>query len=86
MRKLHITPQSGDAWRIGKMNRLAGAYIRLREGHKRFDRGQTMAEYALILAAVAIGVFVAYQSMGNEINQMVTWQTIDNDLTSSLGG
>ena len=68
------------------MNRLAGTYIRLREFHQRLDKGQTMAEYALILAAVAIGVFIAYQSMGNEINQMVTWQAIDKDLTSSLGG
>ena len=29
-----------------------------------FTRGQTMAEYALILAAVAVVVFVGYQTMG----------------------
>lgn len=67
------------------MNRLAGAYVRLRELHNRVERGQTMAEYALILAAVAVGVFIAYQGMGNAINQMVTWQSIDNDLLTPLG-
>jgi len=35
-------------------------------------RGQTMAEYALILAAVAIVVFVGYQTMGTTITTLLT--------------
>ena len=37
-----------------------------------FARGQTMAEYALILAAVAIVVFAAYQTMGTTITALVS--------------
>ena len=33
----------------------------------RFARGQTMTEYALILAAVAVVVFIGYQTMGTTI-------------------
>lgn len=33
--------------------------------------GQTMTEYALILAAVAIVVFVTYQIMGQNIGSLV---------------
>ena len=42
-----------------------------------------MTEYALILAAVAIAVFVAFTSTGNSIDAMVSWNAIDKDL---LGG
>ena len=37
-----------------------------------FARGQTMAEYALILAAVAVVVFVGYQTMGTTITTLLT--------------
>ena len=33
--------------------------------------GQTMTEYAMILAAVAIVVFVTYQVLGQSINSLV---------------
>lgn len=48
-----------------------------KEAQRRLNRGQTMAEYGLILAAIAVVVFVVYQQTGNDINNMVTWQTID---------
>jgi Flp pilus assembly pilin Flp len=35
-------------------------------------RGQTMAEYALILLAVAVIVYVSYQTFGTTINSDVT--------------
>lgn len=44
-------------------------------------RGQTMTEYALILAAVAIVVYATYQVMGNDIGCLVN--KIDNALTSA---
>jgi Flp pilus assembly pilin Flp len=41
-------------------------------------RGQTMTEYALILAAVAVVVFVGYQTMGQTITGLLS--TIDGSL------
>ena len=35
-------------------------------------RGQTMTEYALILAAVAVVVYAGYQTMGSTINSLLT--------------
>ena len=52
-------------------------YIRLRES----SRGQTMAEYALILGAVAIVVYVFYQTLGNSVGSMVN--TVDPLLTNA---
>jgi Flp pilus assembly pilin Flp len=34
--------------------------------------GQTMTEYALILSAVAVVVFVGYQTMGTTIGSLLT--------------
>jgi Flp pilus assembly pilin Flp len=38
----------------------------------RFARGQTMTEYALILAAVAIVVYAGYVTMGGDITTLLT--------------
>ena len=35
-------------------------------------RGQTMTEYALILAAVAVVVYAGYQVMGTDITSLLT--------------
>ena len=43
-----------------------------------FTRGQTMTEYALILAAVAVVVFAGYQTMGSTINTLLS--TADGQL------
>ncbi len=43
-----------------------------------FQRGQTMAEYALIMAAVAVVVFVGYQTMGTTITTLLS--TVDSSL------
>jgi Flp pilus assembly pilin Flp len=48
--------------------------VRVRE----FGRGQTMAEYALILAAVAVVVFVGYQTMGTTITTLLS--SVDSNL------
>ena len=56
-------------------------YVRAREWHKGLSNGQTMTEYALILAAVAVVVFVTYQVMGNDIGSLVN--KIDTDLTTA---
>jgi len=64
--------------------RMLGFYVRLRETSKASRRGQTMSEYALILAAVATIVFVAYSTMGQSIEGMVEWGTIHTDLITTL--
>jgi Flp pilus assembly pilin Flp len=43
--------------------------------------GQTMTEYAFILAAVAIVVFVTYEVMGQDLNSMVN--SVSSLLTAS---
>ena len=49
----------------GLMTRM---YIKVWE----YRKGQTMTEYALILAAVAIVAYVTYQVMGQDIGSMVS--------------
>ena len=56
------------------MDKITGMFVKVRE----YQRGQTMAEYALILAAVAVVVFVGYQTMGTTITSLLT--TIDGKL------
>jgi len=56
------------------MNAITKLVVRARE----YGRGQTMAEYALILAAVAVVVFAGYQTMGGTITTLLT--TIDGKL------
>ncbi|MGD0290605.1 MAG: hypothetical protein ABSC63_13235 [Candidatus Binataceae bacterium] len=40
------------------MEKITRMYLKAREMGKRLSKGQTMTEYALILAAVAIVVFI----------------------------
>ncbi len=48
------------------MNFLTKAYVRVREA-----RGQTMTEYALIMAAIAVVCIVAYNALGTTISALV---------------
>jgi Flp pilus assembly pilin Flp len=56
------------------MEQITKMIVKVRE----YQRGQTMAEYALILAAVAVVVFVGYQTMGTTITTLLT--TVDGKL------
>lgn len=49
------------------MDFLTSTFVRMGE----WKKGQTMTEYALILAAIAVVVFVAYQATGTDINSLV---------------
>ena len=53
------------------MNLIRKAYSKA----NRLTPGQTMAEYALILGAVAIVVYVSYQLMGTTLTTMLS--TVD---------
>ncbi len=59
------------------MDTIRSMYVRVQN----LRRGQTMTEYALILAAIAVVVFITYQAMGNSINTMVN--KVNSSLTSS---
>jgi len=63
------------------MSKFATTYLKLRERARALSKGQTMTEYALILAAVAIVVFVTYQTMGNDIGSLVNG--VNTDLTTA---
>jgi Flp pilus assembly pilin Flp len=63
------------------MEIVSRMYVKAREMGKRLSKGQTMTEYALILAAVAIVVFVTYEVMGQDIGSLVS--KIDSSLTGS---
>ena len=63
------------------MQILTKFYVGVREIHKGLSTGQTMTEYALILAAIAVVVFVTYQVMGNDIGSLVN--LVDTDLTTA---
>jgi len=53
------------------MEKMTRMYLKARELGKRLSKGQTMTEYALILAAVAIVVFITYEVMGQDISTLV---------------
>jgi Flp pilus assembly pilin Flp len=63
------------------VNFLTTLYVKVREFHKGLSKGQTMTEYALILAAVAVVVFVTYEVMGQDISTLVNF--VDSDLSSA---
>ncbi len=56
------------------MNKLIALYVRL----KTSEKGQTMGEYALIFAAVAVVAYAGFKVLGNDINAMA------NSLGSNL--
>ena len=49
------------------MDKITKMFVKARE----YQAGQTIAEYALILAAVAVIVFVGYQTMGSTISTLL---------------
>jgi Flp pilus assembly pilin Flp len=55
---------------------LRHLYISIRESIRESSRGQSMTEYALILAAVAVVVYAGYQSLGTHVNSSVS--AVDN--------
>jgi Flp pilus assembly pilin Flp len=59
------------------MNMFTTWYVKVRE----LQKGQTMTEYALILAAIAVVVFVTYEVMGQDIGSMVN--KVNSALSSS---
>jgi Flp pilus assembly pilin Flp len=53
------------------MNVLTKLYSRIVEA-KRNQRGQTMTEYVLIIAAIAVAGYIAYEGLETGINGLIT--------------
>jgi Flp pilus assembly pilin Flp len=67
--------------RFYRMEAVTKTWVKVLEWQKRLSRGQTMTEYALIMAAVAIVVFITYETMGQDIGSLVN--KVNTDLTTA---
>jgi len=63
------------------METVGKLFVRIREWKRNLSKGQTMTEYALIMAAVAIVVFITYETMGQDISSLVN--LVNTDLTTA---
>jgi Flp pilus assembly pilin Flp len=63
------------------MKSVTKLFISARESVVRNTRGQTMTEYALILAAIAIVVYGVYRVLGNNIGSLASG--VDSTLTNA---
>lgn len=50
------------------MSFLTKGYVRADELRRKMAKGQTMTEYALIMAAIAVICIAAYNTLGGQIN------------------
>jgi Flp pilus assembly pilin Flp len=60
---------------------ITGILVFVRERVIRVARGQTMTEYALLLAAVAVAVYSTYRLLGNNIGTLASG--VDSALTNA---
>lgn len=63
------------------MNYLTKRYVKVRELGRTWSEGQTMAEYAMVMAAIAVVVFAVYQVMGSDTAAIAG--KVNADLTAS---
>jgi Flp pilus assembly pilin Flp len=64
-----------------KMDLFSKAFLKVRERFVRLHRAQTMTEYALILAAIAVVVYGTYRALGNNIGSLASG--VDSALTNA---
>ncbi len=60
------------------MNLITKLYVKACVKGRELAQGQTMTEYALILAAVAVVVYAGYQAMGTTIKSVLS--SVDSQL------
>jgi len=64
-----------------EMDVFTKAFLKVRERFVRLHRAQTMTEYALILAAIAVVVYGTYKALGNNIGSLANG--VDSALTNA---
>jgi Flp pilus assembly pilin Flp len=64
-----------------EMDVFTKAFLKVRERFVRLHRAQTMTEYALILAAIAVVVYGTYKVLGNNIATLASG--VDSALTTA---
>jgi Flp pilus assembly pilin Flp len=64
-----------------KVDLFTKVFVMVRERFVRFHRAQTMTEYALLLAAIAVAVFGTYKKLGNSIGSLASG--VDSTLTNA---
>src|SRR5215469_6456679 len=64
-----------------KMDLFTKVFVKVRERFVRSHRAQTMTEYALILAAIAVVVYRTYKVLGNSIGSLASG--VDSALTNA---
>jgi len=64
---MSVVPMPARQGELAKMKWITRNYLFARE----WSRGQTMTEYALILSAVAVVVYIGYQTMGGDITSLL---------------
>ena len=57
-----------DLRRVVSMDFVTKGYVRANEFRPKMAKGQTMTEYALIMAAIAVVCIAAYNTLGGKIN------------------
>lgn len=63
------------------MDLFTKVFLKVREHFVRIHRAQTMTEYALILAAIAVVVYGTYAALGNNIGSLANG--VDSSLTNA---
>jgi Flp pilus assembly pilin Flp len=63
------------------MEFVTKTFVQMREAAMRKMQGQTMTEYALILAAIAVVVYGTYKVLGNSIGSLASG--VDSTLTNA---
>lgn len=79
--KPQISLDEGRVKEEKKMDLFTRAFLKVRERFVRLHRAQTMTEYALILAAIAVVVYGTYKVLGNSIGSLASG--VDSTLTSA---
>jgi Flp pilus assembly pilin Flp len=64
-----------------KMKSVTKAFICVHESVVSRMRGQTMTEYTLVLAAIAVAVYGTYLALGNNISSLASG--VDSTLTNA---
>ena len=76
-----VSLEKGSIKGESKVDLYMKAFLKVRERFARIHRAETMTEYALILAAIAVVVYGTYAVLGNNIGSLGSG--VDSTLTNA---